>query len=294
MFKKILSLLIFSVSLFTSAQTMTVVELTSTGSTTFGQSALHVIQGDDLTPYVYNGYTTNVISYTLADGLLTTPDGEYATVGSFENISRNFIYRLGLTGKFFNAETNEQLEDLELSLYHRDPLFAAFDANDDWVLYPQATANYERVVCNYVYRVAELGPNRGHNQFLLTREIPGDPTSWEIIIARNFDFVNHPGTYFRYAEDVIAAVDQLAIDAGCTTCVGTDTSYEELNALISALGFEAAGFTAWNNRVGSANRWDRIEIDGDQFVLETDTGSEGRVGVRTSYDCLEDLIAALQ
>ena len=289
--KKLLLLLIFSATTFASAQTMTVVELTSTGSTTFGQSAMHIIQGDDLTPYVYDGYTTSIATYTLRDGILTTPNGEYATVGSFENISRNFIYRLGLTGKFFNSENNEELEGITLSLYHSDPLFAAFDANDDWVLYPEATANYERIVCDYVYRVAELGPNRGYDQFLLSRQMMDDPASFEIIIARNH--ADHPGTYFRYAEDVIAAVDQLAIDAGCTTCIGTDTPYEELNALISALGFEAAGFTAWENRVGSANRWDRIEIDGDHFILETDTGSEGRVGVRTSYDCIEDLIAAL-
>ena len=289
--KKLLLLLIFSATTFASAQTMTVVELTSTGSTTFGQSAMHIIQGDDLTPYVYDGYTTSIATYTLRDGILTTPNGEYATLGSFENISRNFIYRLGLTGKFFNSENNEELEGITLSLYHSDPLFAAFDANDDWVLYPEATANYERIVCDYVYRVAELGPNRGYDQFLLSRQMMDDPASFEIIIARNH--ADHPGTYFRYAEDVIAAVDQLAIDAGCTTCIGTDTPYEELNALISALGFEAAGFTAWENRVGSANRWDRIEIDGDHFILETDTGSEGRVGVRTSYDCIEDLIAAL-
>lgn len=289
--KKLLLLLIFSATTFASAQTMTVVELTSTGSTTFGQSAMHIIQGDDLTPYVYDGYTTSIATYTLRDGILTTPNGEYATLGSFENISRNFIYRLGLTGKFFNSENNEELEGITLSLYHSDPLFAAFDANDDWVLYPEATANYERIVCDYVYRVAELGPNRGYDQFLLSRQMMDDPASFEIIIARNH--ADHPGTYFRYAEDVIAAVDQLAIDAGCTTCIGTDTPYEELNALISALGFEAAGFTAWENRVGSANRWDRIEIDGDHFILETDTGSEGRVGVRTSYDCIEDLLAAL-
>ena len=270
---------------------MTVVELTSTGSTTFGQSAMHIIQGDDLTPYVYDGYTTSISTYTLRDGVLTTPNGEYATLGSFENISRNFIYRLGLTGKFFNSENNEELEGITLSLYHSDPLFAAFDANDDWVLYPEATANYERIVCDYVYRVAELGPNRGYDQFLLSRQMMDDPASFEIIIARNH--ADHPGTYFRYAEDVIAAVDQLAIDAGCNTCIGTDTSYEELNALISAAGFEASGFTAWINRVGNANRWDRIEIDSDHFILETDTGSEGRVGIRTSYDCLEELIAAL-
>ena len=274
-----------------NAQTMTVVELTSTGSTTFGQSALHIIQGDDLTPYVYDGYTTSVSSYTLGNGLLTTPDGEYATVGSFGNIQRNFIYRLGLTGKFFNAETNEQLEGITLSLYHSDPLFAAFDANDDWVLYPEATANYERIVCDYVYRVAELGPNHGYNQFLLGRQLIGDPLSYEIVIARNY--VDHPGLYFRYAEDVIAVVDQLAVATGCISCSGTDTSYEELNTLISAVGFEAAGFTAWINRVGNANRWDRIEIDGDHFILETDTGSEGRVGVITSYDCIEELLAAL-
>ena len=289
--KKLLLLLIFSATTFASAQTMTVEELTSTGSTTFGQSAMHIIQGDDLTPYVYDGYTTSIATYTLRDGILTTPNGEYATLGSFENISRNFIYRLGLTGKFFNSENNEELEGITLSLYHSDPLFAAFDANDDWVLYPEATANYERIVCNYVYRVAELGPNRGYDQFLLGRQLIGDPASYEIVIARNH--ADHPGTYFRYAEDVIAAVDQLAIDAGCTTCIGTDTSYEELNALISAAGFESSGFTAWINRVGNANRWDRIEIDGDHFILETDTGSEGRVGVRTSYDCIEELLAAL-
>ena len=291
MFKKLILLLIFSATTFASAQTMTVVELTSNGGDAFGQSALHVLQGDDLEPYVYDGYTTNVLTYTLAGGVLTTPDGEYATVGSFENISRNFIYRLGLTGKFFNAETNEQLEDLALSLYHRNPLFAAFDANDDWVVYPEATADYERIACGFVFRVGEIGPAYGYPRFMLFRglESGGIP---ELLEARNsFDY---PGTYFRSAEDVIDAVERLLVDSGCTTCIGTDASYEELNALISALGYEAAGFTAWINRVGSANRWDRIEIDGDQFVLETDTGSEGRVGVRTSYDCLEDLIAALQ
>ena len=294
MIKKILLLLlIFSATTFASAQTVTVIELTSSnGGGIFGTRAMHVIQGDDISPYVYDGYTTSITSYTLRDGVLTTPTDMYSTVGQFEVISRNFIYRLGLTGKFFNAETHEELQNLALSSYHSGALFAEFDVNTDWVLYPEATANYERIVCDYVYRVAELGPNHGHNQFLLSRETIGDPASFEIIIARNY--VDHPGTYFRNAADIIATVDQLAIDTGCTTCIGTDTPYEELNALISAAGFEAAGFTAWTNRVGSANRWDRIEIDGDQFVLETDTGSEGRVGIRTSYDCLEELIAALQ
>ena len=77
------------------------------------------------------------------------------------------------------------------------------------------------------------------------------------------------------------------------TCTIASSSYEDLNTAISAHGFTAAGFTAWENRVGTENRWDRIEIDGTNFVLEVGAGSEGHVGTRTSYDCLEVLIAEL-
>ena len=78
-------------------------------------------------------------------------------------------------------------------------------------------------------------------------------------------------------------------------CLNGLSPHEDLDAAITAtgLGFYSAGFTAWINQVGAETRWTRIEIDGTNFVLETNAGSEGHIGTRTSYDCLEDLLAAL-
>ena len=294
MLKKLLLLLVFSATTFASAQTMTVVELTSSdGRGTFGPRALHAIQGDDLSPYVYNGYTTRVTSYVLRDGVLNTPDGRFVTVGPFEEVSRDFIYSLGLTGTFFNAVTKEPLQGVTLSSYHRDPLFDNLEAHPDWSRYEEAPSYFVRRECGFVFLAAEIAPLNGYNQFLLSRNTEaGD--SFELIIARNF--FDYPGTYFRTDADVIEAVDRLLADSGCG-CTSTTAMGGEINALIIAAepNYEAQGNGIWIDRDLRPNgfaepTWNQIEIDGSQFILEVGAGGDGLVGVRTSYDCLEELL----
>ena len=295
--KKLLMLLVFSASFFASAQTMTVVELTSTASDgrgTFGPHALHAIQGDDLSPYVYEGYTTSVRSYTLIQGVLTTPDDTYSTLGSFERVSRDFIYRLGLTGKFFNARTNEELEGVRLSSYHREPLFANLEANPDWGRDPLAPSYFERRDCGFIFQVAEIGPAYGHPRFMLTRNTD-DGSNFEIIIARNF--FDYPGTYFRTDADVIEAVERVLVDSGCAGCIGTNATLLEINTAIVAAesNYESQGNGTWIDRDVRPNgflaaTWNVIQIDGEQFTLEVGAGGDGTNGVRTSYDCLEELL----
>ena len=297
MLKKLLLLLVFSATTFASAQTMTVVELISSdGRGTFGPHAFHAIQGDDLSPYVYDGYTTSVTTYTLIDGVLTTPDGEYSSVGLFERESRDFIYNLGLTGRFFNATTSEPLQGVRLSSYHREPLFDNLEAHPDWSRYEEAPSYFIRRDCGFVFLVAEIAPLNGYNQFLLSRNTDaGD--SYELIIARNFG-LGYPGTYFRTDADVIEAVDRLLVDSGCG-CTSTSDSAVSIDSLIREAepNYEYQGNGSWLDRDIRPNgfaaaTWNTIEIDEDTntFILEVEAGGDGRTGTRTSYDCLEELL----
>ena len=322
--KKLLMLLVFSASFFASAQTITLVELTSTsGRGTFGPNAIHAIQGDDISPYVYEGYTTNVVSYTIRDGVFTAPDEVYSLVGSYGYEARDFIYTLGLTGKFYNSTSREELQGVRLSSYHREPLFVNLEADEEWNIDPLAPSYFERRDCGFVFQVAEIGPSHGYPQFRLSRNtLAGD--SYELLIARNF--FDYPGTYFRSDADVIEAVNRVLIDSRCLTAptctLDTRSSvldkYPALNEG-RAFGSYVAGTTDWNPQETENTVWTYSipreeqasgrggfyyqisEIDSENvfrlyrgFENGGIAGDSGSLGSYEEFECLEDLIAVLQ
>ena len=288
MIKKIL-LLIFTATTFASAQTINVAELNVPGlvSPTF-----HVYDSETDATFEYpEGTVASISSFTVDGRVLTITDEDYTMSIALATQARDRMRGLGHYGLFFSGQYGPNWSipaSREPSFFLPDDVIqhAAFEAEI------QANPN----------RWSQLGnlPNHFRYQddcYRFEAVLTTSDNQWHLNFWNNGVYSNNwPGYLPSYATSELAVAqikDHLGDQPRCDTCTGTDAAYDDLNDLIVAEGFVAAGFTAWINRVGNANRWDRIEMNGNQFILEIDTGSEGREGIRTSYDCLEDLIADL-
>ena len=316
MFKKLILLLIFSATTFASAQTITFVELTSSdGRGTFvGPSAVHIIQGDDTSRFQYGDYQTSVSSFTMTDeGELTIPQGVFTSVGNFEQNYRNIWIGLGTNGRFYNPETEVELENIRLSSYLVENVYGGLTNPDSgWIRGEGDLASgFYRIACEYTFVSAEL-PGLGFtltgvsSDTLITLDYPADvrgpagPRSSSTVIfsvSRDFPELGARGHYFPTAQHVIDAVNIFLEEVGCTSCITTTSMGGDINAAIIAAepNYEAQGNGIWIDRGLRPNgfaepTWNQIEIDGSQFILEVGAGGDGLVGVRTSYDCLEELL----
>ena len=321
--KKLLMLLVFSASMFASAQTLTLVELTSSnGRGTFGPHAIHAIQGTDITPFQYEGYTTSVTSYTISGDTFTAPEDVYRLVGSFGYSARDFIYSIGSGGRFFNATARLELEGVNPAAYYVDNIRAALIDSDDWNILEGYPSHDGREACGYRF----LTTYAGGNGFVLTRNTL-DGNNPRLMLANEAPSLTYSGAYFRTAEDVITAVnDFLAVATSCQPVDPCDLSvrssvldkYPALNEG-RAFGSYVAGTTDWNPQGTENTVWTYSipreeqasgrggfyyqisEID-DANVFRLYRGHEnggiagdaGSLGSYEEFECLEDLIAVLQ
>ena len=83
-------------------------------------------------------------------------------------------------------------------------------------------------------------------------------------------------------------------------CINGLSRLSVIHAAIIAVepNYESQGNGTWIDRDTRPNgfleaTWNQIEIDGAGFVLEIGVSGDGAAGTRTSYDCLEDLLASL-
>ena len=320
--KKLLMLLVFSASMFASAQTLTLVELTSSnGRGTFGPHAIHAIQGTDITPFQYEGYTTSVTSYTISGDTFTAPDDIYRLVGSFGHSARDFIYTIGPGGRFFNATAQLELEGVNPAAYYVDNIRASFIASPDWGILEGYPSHDERLACGYRF----LSVQSGSRGFVLTRHT-FDGNTPTLMYANEAPSLDYSGAHFRTADDVISAVnDFLAVATSCQPVDPCDLSvrssvldkYPALNEG-RAFGSYVAGTTDWNPQGTENTVWTYSipreeqasgrggfyyqisEIDSENvFRLYRGhenvgiAGDSGSLGSYEEFECLEDLIAVL-
>lgn len=313
MIRNLLILIFLSVTFFASAQRhITVVELASTGSATH-ETLRHVYSGNDDFDMGYSSQyerrSTDVYSLSLspAPGVFTYDGNSYVIDVPFLQNTQQTFARLGRYGRFLlpNLNTVSQDDVLNISPYQ-------ILIDNGWIAGLGVSAgnrwNYNIENCDYSYQVAingagflvhELHPSYSQPlAFVALDELPDErwiaiPTSSSYAsteISAGFEFTN--------LAQIIEAVNNRAAVV-CTTipepeCTEVSASYEDLNELVVAAnaGFYTNSFipASWTDRFGSENRWNIIEIEGDKFVLEIDTGSEGHVGTRTYYRCLEELL----
>ena len=289
--KKLLLLLILSVTTFASAQTINVAELTVPGllSPTF-----HVYDSGSEGAFEYpEGTVSSISSFTVDGRVLTTAGDDYTMSIALATQARDRMNGLGHYGLFFSGQYGPAW-NIPAS---REP---SFFLPDDIVQHAAFAAEIEANPNRWSAIHAGTIPNHFRYQddcYRYEAVLTTSDNQWHIDFWKNGVIDRRwPGYLPSYATSELAVArikSHIETLPRCESCTGADAAYDDLNDLIAAEGFEASGFTAWINRVGNANRWDRIEIDGDRFVLEIDTGSEGRVGIRTTYDCLEDLISDL-
>ena len=273
--KRLLLLLFFSASLFASAQTLTLIELTSTASDgrgIFGPSAMHAIQGDNTERFMYDGYTTSITSYTLdANGEFTTPLNVYSSVGNFEQDARQFIYGLGDNGRFYNS-SEEELLNVGLSSYLVEDVYAPLTApGTEWVRGEgDLSSGFTREVCEYTFITQQAGSNGFTltgiaSGTLITVDRPGGPQSASSIIfwaSRDFPALVDRGFYFPTAQHVVDAVNLFLETNGCHTCVDASASLNDLNEIFVLAGFESG-----------LNDWARDNEDGTHDFVRRRDGS---------------------
>ena len=316
--KLLLLLLIFSASFASAQQIITIVELTSPdGRGTFaGPQAIHAVQGDDISRFQYGDYTTSVSSFTMSNaGELTIPQGVFTSAGNFRQDYIDFWISLGANGRFYNPNTELELENIRLSSYLIENTYGELtNPNTGWVRGEGDLASgFSRVECIYTFVTVEV-PGRG---FTLTGVSSGAPitlnypadvrgpagprSSSSVIFSASRDFPGlvARGHYFPTAQHVIDAVNIFLENNDCSSCTNTVAEGGVMNALITAAepNYEAQGNGVWIDRDTRPNgflaaTWNSIEIDEENrmFILEVDAAGDGAVGIRTSYECLEELL----
>ena len=299
--KKLLLLITLFITSFANSQELTLVELTSTGGTAFGDHAYHAVQGFDLSQFTYDGYDTSVTSYTFRNNILETPNEVYLSVGVFGDNTRDFIYGLGLVGRFFNADTEVPLTGIALNEYHIEDHYAGFSLSGAW--YPVAGGSQYRFdSCDYVFS-ATYFPGLGFQVNATDSDL--DPTSFQRIQARTY---GGRGVYFQTSTAVVNAIDTFLTDF-CLECASTDSTLQEKYALLNdGRGFSdyVEGVTNWIPSLGNNTIWTYqpvngnglfdqiIERDGNFILYKSVAGDAGGLPAATgTYSCLADLVAAL-
>ena len=312
MIRNLFTLLFLSATFFASAQRhITVVQLeASTGSTSSAHERLfHVYSGNndfDLSysdDYERSSTTTYSLSFRPVQ---FSYDGHSYQVGtSFLQSTQEVFARLGRYGRFIlpSRAIVSQDDVLEISPYQilldsgwRTGLQSS--AGNRWTYHPEGCdRNYVVAINGEGFIITELGPGYGQPLAFVALD-PGDAYPGSIATSSSYESTSiSGGLEFVNLNEVIEAVNNRVIEICGETedCTGTDASHDDLNDLITLADptFVTAGFNAWINRVGNELRWDRISRSGNTFTLEINAGSD-HVGTRTSYDCLEELLAALQ
>ena len=187
--KRLLLLLVFSASLFASAQTVNVDELTATGSNTL----THVYigdAGDDA------GYTrTSITSVTLIPTGMRLGNTEYALAGITElselidtSLGSDYASNLAAySGGFWYQNNRGVFERVDSPVF--DPL-QAFSSSIDW-RDEDRDGSYTRQVCDNVF-IATLRVNNERRQYQLVRLVGGTFSSLELYDTPQllFDAVN--------------------------------------------------------------------------------------------------------
>ena len=316
MFKKILTLLIFSVSLFTSAQEVNVVEVDFADRET--QYHVYLSEYSDLFEYPSSAQITTE-SFTAENGILTIGDNQYEMSESLDFQTTVRISELGVYGLFFLARlgpdwgTNSGVEP-RFYLPNAAVLTAAFEADSNWNYGPvtqvsrniegEITLTYEVdlwVFDNGCYRYEVARPSAPGNRF--------DINHWagEKVRANYSALTSQPTD-----QDVINYVNRhISNLPDCAmACINTDSPLADKFALLNngrALGSYTEGVTDWLPSIGTDGivwtyqdlngngLFDQIiEREGNFILYKSVAGDAGGLPAATgTYGCLADLVAAL-
>ena len=297
--RKLLLLLFLSASTFASAQLINIVELTDpTGS------LRHVYEGsaNGRFQYLSPGYTGNLdfqshSNIQIIDDLLITFSDHpgvdvaagYQMLPGFERNVDAYLSSIGSHGLWYNDLNRRVI--IAPSAYlppSEDPLQPL---RSEWTP-SHGESSWENIVCRNRYRIS-YNQSTG-NFWVLWSEMNIDG-EYEQRYGNGIVTPEQP--HFTSADAAHSAVQAhiIATQPCAPLCTDTSIAHNYLDELVEAADsdFYTAGFTAWIDREGSENRWNRIEIGATQFVLEIGAGSEGHEGTRTSYDCLEELLLNL-
>ena len=297
MIKKILLLLIFSVSFLTSAQEINVADVAVPGRPTYKH--VYLTEHEDLFQYASNAVVT-VSTFTAENGLLTIGDDEYTMSRSLSAQALNRMDELGIYGLFFNV-ANGPSWTFPAGVAHRWYLpdtavtTAAFLADPAWEqVTPQSwlrydgCIRYEAVIPQYPGNEWSIDWWRGDRE-TYGGYLPAQTTSQGVVDAINA----HRNT----------------LNAECPTCINTDSSIADKYALLNnGRGFSdyVEGVTDWIPSGATNTIWTYQDANGnglfnqiterdDTFILYMNiAGDAGGLPAPTGiYSCLDDLIAAL-
>ena len=308
--KKLLMLLVFSVSLFTSAQTLSFTVAELTGPT--GDQITHVFYDDYADVYEYSGgwSLTTSDTFSLSDaGIFFYGENNYQSIPSWEANIRAYLGAISRNRNGVFYRPNERVP------YPFNPRFflAASDftplTEAGWLVDREHDTQFWKIYCDqYALRIAYTSyqgisgfeilavENVGNDRYPLGSVLSGAPFIYG-------QFSDNVGGGIETAEEAIEMADAYAArewdcvieePSDCTTTVAEGGV---MNALIIAAepNYEAQGNGIWIDRDLRPNgfaepTWNQITIDGLLFTLEVGAAGDGAVGTRTTYRCLEDLI----
>ena len=305
--KKILLLLIFSVSLFTSAQEVNVVEVDFADRET--QYHVYLSEHSDLFEYPSSAQvTTN--SFTAENGILTIGDNQYDMSESFDFETTVRVDELGVYGLFFLARLGPDWE-AQSGVEHRFYLpnaanvYAAFEADSNWNYIPvRQSGGFDIelwVFDNGCYRYEVGLPLAPGNEFFINH------WAGEKVVA-NYRSLTPQNTDEAVIDFVNRHVSNLADCA--IACINIDSPLADKFSLLNSgrtLGSYTEGVTDWLPSLGTDGIvWTYQNLNGNglfdqiieregNFILYKDVaGDAGGLPPATgTYSCLADLVAAL-
>ena len=279
--KKLLMLLVFSASFFASAQTVNVIELSSSTG-----AVKHVYKGDAGDRFDYTAGDLTFVSqssFEVVSNTLIESSNNYKMTPPFLRYVNIYLDQVGSEGIFYGA-TNNRIAVSPANYMASTAMFLeTLRADPAWSSFGDTT--WMTVECEHRYSISYNPSTR--RAWVTWSEIDdqGNFANPRALRPLHYDSIEEAHT---------AIQDHIIETAPCDRCTYTFDSHDDLNALIVATdpSFNTAGFSAWIDRVDNELRWNRISITGDVFTLEVGAGSE-QVGTRTTYDCLEELLSNL-
>ena len=276
--KKLLMLLVFSASMFASAQdshTMTFVELmSSTGSPTLLSSRiLHIYGGGDDARFNYPADYTEVskteysIEYPTGSDFVT-PDDRYSTLSEFWTNTNQFAASLGGAqgnGRFYNLGNSRRIS-VDPSLFLTVNPEAALvgwniidESSRSRTLYmPSCRVFFTATVSQF--QDGNGGQVDGY-LVLLYENSNGDASTGTyagLLNPRTVGF-DYPGTHFRSAEDVTRGVAAYLMT--CVPCTDAGSTLNALNPIFAAAGYSEG-----------LNDWEKTNEDGTTDIIRRRNG----------------------
>ena len=320
MIKKILLLLIFSVSFLTSAQEVNVAEIDFADRET--QFHVYFSEHSNLFEYPADA-TVTTSSFTVGDGILTIGNTRYTMSESLDLQATIRMNELGTYGLFFLERLGPSWDaqsgvDTRFYLPNAGNVYAAFEADSNWNFGPvtqnhivrneegEITSTYTSqsnlwVFDNGCYRYEVVRPLAPGNRF--------DINHWagEKVVA-NYQALPSQATdqdVINYINNHLAGLPDCA-----NACINIDSPLADKFSLLNSgrtLGSYTEGVTDWLPSLGTDGivwtyqdlndngLFDQIIEREGNFILYKDVaGDAGGLPPATgTYSCLADLVAAL-